>query len=739
MAEKETITNHASLLRLKAEEKKSRLAEFPEAFSPEETQHMFHELQVHQIELEMQNEELRTRQMELDAARKRYIDLYDLAPVGYCTTCEKGLIIETNLTAVMLLGTTRAEMVNRPFGRLIQAEYADIYLHRSHALFKTSKPQTFDVKMKKNDGTTFWAHLVASTVEGDDNRPVCRIVIVDISEAEDVMLANWAKLEAALAGMTDAVLISDVQGRLIDFNNAFATFHRFKNKEACPKNMSEYPAFLNIYTSDGNPAPFDQWAIPRALRGESEKNIEYTLHRKDTGDTWVGSYSFAPIRNKDGVIVGSVVSGRDLTEQKRMEMELREARHHLEAQVQERTLELSAANAALKSEIAERRQLERRHRQIEKAESLNRMAGAIAHHFNNQLYVVIGNLEMVMDDLPLESDCTEKLIDAMKASHKAADMSQLMLTYLGQTPGRLEMLDLSETCHKSLLMLQANIPGKVQVEPEFPFPGPTIRANMNQLLQIVSCLVINACESVSDSSGVVRITVNTVSAADIPASNRFPVNWQPQEDIYACLEVADTGCGIADHDIEKIFDPFFSTKFIGRGLGLSVALGILSAHDGGITVESSVGKGSVFRVFLPTSTEVISIPLEKAYKIPIKEEAATVLLIEDEPQVRNMARLMLIRLGYKVLEATDGVEAVDIFQKHRDEIRCVLSDLTMPRMNGWDTLAALRQISPEIPVILSSGFDEAQVMAGEHCELPNAFLGKPYQLKALRETIDRIL
>ena len=204
--------------------------------------------------------------------------------------------------------------------------------------------------------------------------------------------------------------------------------------------------------------------------------------------------------------------------------------------------------------------------------------------------------------------------------------------------------------------------------------------------------------------------------------------------------MADTGCGIADKDIEKLFDPFFTTKFTGRGLGLPVVLGIVRRAGGGITVESKPGQGSVFRVFLPVISRRSppSLP-EKAAKAPEIEGGGTVLLIEDEEQVRNMAEVMLTRLGYTVLEARDGIEAVEIFRQHQDEIRCVLSDLTMPRMDGWETLAALRKISPDIPVILSSGYDEAQVMAGEHPERPQAFLGKPYGLKELCGVIGRLL
>ncbi len=210
--------------------------------------------------------------------------------------------------------------------------------------------------------------------------------------------------------------------------------------------------------------------------------------------------------------------------------------------------------------------------------------------------------------------------------------------------------------------------------------------------------------------------------------------------------MADTGCGTTNTDIEKLFDPFFTTKFTGRGLGLSVVIGIVQAHSGGVTVESEPGRGSIFRVFLPISTEELpcqpdlpAMPVQtgKTEKISRNEGCGAVLLIEDEEPVRNMARIMLTRLGYTVIEAKDGDEGLEIFKQHQDEIRCVLSDLTMPRMNGWETIAALRKLSPDIPVILSSGYDEALVMADEHTERPNSFIGKPYQLKSLGDAIRR--
>ncbi|MFH0998850.1 MAG: ATP-binding protein [Pseudomonadota bacterium] len=388
---------------------------------------------------------------------------------------------------------------------------------------------------------------------------------------------------------------------------------------------------------------------------------------------------------------------------------------------------------------AEKAELEAQNRQLQKAESLGRMAGAIAHHFNNQLQVVMGNLEMALNVLPQDMAAVQYLNEAMNAACRSAEVSSRMLTYLGQATGKKESLDLSEVCRQSVILLQAAAPKDMILKTDFPSCGPIIRANSGQLEQILAQLVTNAWEAAGKNQGTIGLTVKTVSRANIPASKRFPIDWQPLESTYACLEVADEGHGIPDRDIEKLFDPFFTTKFTGRGLGLPVVMGIVKAHGGGVTVDSEPGRGSTFRVYLPVSTEEIPLQQEKTLPTPKFEESGTVLLIEDEEQVRKMAGIMLTRLGYTVLEAKDGIEAVEIFKQHPDEIRCVLSDLTMPRMDGWKTLAALRKLSPGIPVILSSGYDEARVMAGDHPERPNAFLGKPYQLKELRDTINRVL
>jgi PAS domain S-box-containing protein len=518
--------------------------------------------------------------------------------------------------------------------------------------------------------------------------------------AEQTLREREEQYRTLFESIADAVFLIDQEtGGLLDMNPAATLMYGFNREE-----------FLRMIATNVSAEPEE---TARCI-SEPVPFIPLRYHRHKNGNVFPVELTASTfeLRGKNTIIV----TARDITERKRAE--------------------------------AEKAKLEAQNRQLQKTESLGRMAGAIAHHFNNQLQAVMGNLEMAIDDLPQGVNPIDNLVSAMHATRKAAEVSGLILTYLGQTSGKHEPIDLSEACRKSITLLQAAAPKGMILKTNFPSFGPVIHADAGQIQQVLTNLVTNAWEATDENKGAISLSVKTFSMTDIPVLNRFPIDWQARESVYACLEVVDTGCGITNKDIEKIFDPFFTTKFTGRGLGLSVVIGIVQAHGGGVTVESEPGGRSIFRVFLPVSNEEVpcrsDLPsmqgvlqtggAEKFSKI---EGGDTVLLVEDEEIVRNVARIMLTRLGYTVLEAKSGAEAVEIFKQHQNEICCVLSDLTMPFMDGWETLTALRKLSPDIPVILSSGYDEAQVIAGDHPERPNAFLGKPYQLKGLDEAIRR--
>lgn len=524
--------------------------------------------------------------------------------------------------------------------------------------------------------------------------------IAEHKQTEEALKNSLSLLGASLESTADGILIIDRKGKITRWNQKFAEMWRIP--EAILSGGNEEQAINHILVQLTNPGQF-----LNRVRELYEDPAQSSFDQIEFIDGRVFERYSQPQQIED-TIVGRVWSFRDITDRSRAE--------------------------------AEKTKLETVNRQLQKAESLSRMAGAIAHHFNNQLGAVLGNLEMAIDDLPQNPRIVEMLNSAMEGAQKSVQISSLMLTYLGQTTGKHSPLDLSESCRLSLPFLQASVPKSILFNVDLPVPGPTISANENQLHQVLTNLVTNALEAVEENQGGIGLTVEVVSSVEIPATQRLPIGWQPQDSSYACVEIVDSGCGIREENIEKLFDPFFSSKFTGRGLGLSVVLGIVKAHGGAVTVESKEGKGSTFRVFLPISAKEVLPHPDKTVQSLTKEEYGTVLLVEDEDIVRKMAEIMLTRLGFKVLLAKDGIEAVEIFGKHLDKIDVVVSDLTMPRMNGWETLLKVRQIRPDIPIILTSGYDESVAINGTHPNLPyQVFLHKPYQKAAFKDALDRAL
>ena len=391
-------------------------------------------------------------------------------------------------------------------------------------------------------------------------------------------------------------------------------------------------------------------------------------------------------------------------------------------------------------EERERHQLEARLRQAEKAESLGRMAGAVAHHFNNMLGVIEGGIDMALQELPPEQGVREDLARALVAARRAADMSGLMLAYLGQNAGRQDRLDLSRTVQESLHSLQTAMPANVRLTAHRPSPGPIVSADAAQLGRMLQSLITNGWEAIGANAGEVRVTVRTVNATEIPASRVAGPGWQPTAAGYASIEITDTGCGMSPAMLEKIFDPFFTTKHGSRGLGLAVVLGTVRAHNGAVTVQSSEGGGTKVQVFLPAMAAVDE--PGRTGSSPAAGPTATgglVLVADDEEIVRQMVRRILVKMGFEVVTAADGVEAVDRFRQHMDAVRLVLLDLTMPMLDGWGALTAIRALRSEVPIILASGYDGSQVMADAHADLPQEFLHKPYLIDDLRGAIQRAL
>ncbi len=389
---------------------------------------------------------------------------------------------------------------------------------------------------------------------------------------------------------------------------------------------------------------------------------------------------------------------------------------------------------------AERTVLEKRMQRAEKYESLRVMAGGVAHQFNNSLHAVLGNLSFALEELPRESPARFSLIEAEKSAWKAAELSKQMLAFSGHGFAKTTELDLTVFIGQLKHLLRALLPSSVILEFDLAHRLPLIQADPGQLKQIVIALIINAIEAIGEKSGM--ITVRT-SLMECDRDYLMPLRLGKflEEGTYVFLEITDTGYGMDSDTIQKVFDPFFSTKFTGRGLGLPSSLGLVQAHNGTIRISSESGLGTSVKVLLPAiEDEHLADSIRRAGDAPAWKGSGTILLVDNEEVVRSISGTMLERVGFKVLTAVNGIDAVDIFSRNSEDIVCVLLDLTMPGMGGKEVLRELRKVQPSVKVILCSGYSEEEaILSFQQGDLAG-FLQKPYgfdsMVNRIRKAID---
>ena len=381
----------------------------------------------------------------------------------------------------------------------------------------------------------------------------------------------------------------------------------------------------------------------------------------------------------------------------------------------------------------ERHNLEEQLRHAQKLESLGLLAGGVAHDFNNLLTGILGNASLVMEMIEADSDVRGMLQDIVRASERAADLTRQLLAYAGKGKFLIEPVDASELVRDISELLRSSVPRTVELALQLHPDLPAVEGDASQIQQLVMNLILNAVEATGERPGVVRVTTGT---RIVPHGDRWS-HFQPdppRPGVYVFIEVMDDGCGMSDVVRAQIFDPFFTTKFTGRGLGLAATLGIVRGHRGAIGVESIEGRGSTFTVLLPASgaaapgfaTETPAGP-----QAVVQGAAGSVLIIDDEDVVRRAARATLEHFGYTVFEACDGRDGADLFSRLHDRISCVLLDLTMPRMDGHDVWRYIRRIRPDMRIVISSGFDEAEAMR-QFADAPGLdFIQKPYTSSAL--------
>ncbi len=386
----------------------------------------------------------------------------------------------------------------------------------------------------------------------------------------------------------------------------------------------------------------------------------------------------------------------------------------------------------------DRLKLESQIQQVQKLESLGLLAGGIAHDFNNLLVGILGSASLVMAELPIESPSRPLVELIQSTSEKAAELTKQMLAYSGR--GQF----VKETCNINLLieemtyLLETSVSKSVVIKYNFGENLPLIEVDVTQIRQIIMNLVINGSEAIGNKSGIITFTTG-VMEADMNYLMETYVPASLQEGIYVYLEVSDTGDGMYAEIVNKIFDPFFTTKFTGRGLGLAAVLGIVRGHLGAIKVYTEKGKGSTFKVLLPiTEKSLESKKVLQPFKMK-KDNIGKILVCDDEETVRLIAKQMLESHEFSVLLASDGREAVELYQKNFQQIELVILDMTMPHMNGEDAFREMRRINKNVKVILSSGYNEQEATNRFVGKGLAGFIQKPYTINTFISKIYEIL
>jgi signal transduction histidine kinase len=382
----------------------------------------------------------------------------------------------------------------------------------------------------------------------------------------------------------------------------------------------------------------------------------------------------------------------------------------------------------------ERKTLEEQMRQSQRLESLGLLAGGVAHDFNNLLTGILGNASLALEILNPPEPARSMLESIVQASERAADLTRQLLAYAGKGRFYVRSVNVAAVVREISELMRTSIPRTVKFVLELDEHLPPVEADSTQLQQLVMNLVLNGGEAIGDRTGTLRVVTRLEHLEPGSALTTNGAGLKPGP--YICIEVQDTGCGMDDDTLAQIFDPFFSTKFFGRGLGLAAAMGITRGHNGHIEVKSSPGQGSTFRVWLPLAAA----PAEAEHKDVHRgaEDLSgwgTVLIIDDEEVVRSTAKAVLERYGYTVHDAVDGRDGLELFQRIQDRVSLILLDLTMPEMSGEETFDQLKSIRPDVPIILTSGYDESEATRRFEGKGVGGFLKKPYTADTLARKI----
>jgi PAS domain S-box-containing protein len=495
--------------------------------------------------------------------------------------------------------------------------------------------------------------------------------------------------ELLFAAVSDPVIVADAMtGQLLDANPAATVAYGWPREKLLQLRWDDLIA--------------DSGEQPLAHRTPTEPGVTLGHHRRRGGASF-------PVEARENTLV---LKGRSI-----VISTIRDITERLTAEHQQS-------------------QLEARLQQAQKLESLGVLAGGIAHDFNNLLSGILGSIDLVHAELPAQSELRQSLTLARECAERAAVLCDQLLAYSGRGRFVVKPVSLTSLVEELRPLLEISLVNKPCLKFEFEPDLPLIDIDVAQVRQVVLNLVMNAAEATRAGSGHVTVRSRLVDLQLHELSQYF-MGDQLTAGKYVALEVSDDGCGMEPPTMLRIFEPFFTTKFAGRGLGLSALMGIVRGHRGAIQVVSDSGKGSLFRVLFPIQRQRVTEPVHAT--APDWHGCGCVLFADDEPPVRTIARRILERLGFQVILAQSGRSAVEEFGRRPDGISLVILDLTMPEMTGEEALREIRKLRAHVPIILTSGYGEEEVLERLAHVRVDAFLKKPFRMEDFAGVVQSVL
>jgi PAS domain S-box-containing protein len=569
------------------------------------------------------------------------------------------------------------------------------------AFQKIQEEGEFDAEYRiiRADGGVRWVHDRGRMVKDSRGRPLRQDGIVsDISErkrAEEALRQSEEKFAKAFRNSPDAVVLTTLDGKILEANAGFTRLTGYPFEEFHGRTTLE----LRFWADEA-----DRDRFISALRQHGRVMELDAPFRTRNGDVRTCTIS-GELMDLGGepAIVGIV---RDITEQKQAE--------------------------------STRQELDRKMQETQKLESLGVLAGGIAHDFNNILTAILGNASLAITEVAPGTPVHECLDQIHQASLRAADLCRQMLAYSGRGRFVVRRIDLGQLIAETTHMLQISISKKAVLRVRPGMDLPPVEADPTQLRQVIMNLVINASEAIGDKGGMIDVSTGLAHVDRAYMAAALMPHELPDGD-YVFLEVSDNGCGMSAETQARIFDPFYTTKFTGRGLGLAAVLGIVRGHKGAMKVYSELGRGSTFKLLFPVAPGPADAAMGASADFANWRGEGTILVVDDEQTVRSTVAQMLTAVGLQSVFGADGREGVELFRADPGRFALVLLDLTMPNMDGAEAFAEMRRLRADVPVVLMSGFNEQEALVRFAGKGIASFIQKPFALDSLRAVIRGVL